>query len=92
MEHSLAYLLLGAGWPLLIIGSVWALRQTVRLSDPAETLLKVSLVSFYTLAYACTAYWIGESWLIGGFPAFLVLLVLLAIVIRALIIWRDSAF
>ena len=63
MEKIFGYIIFGVGWPVLIIGSVWAWRKIVSMSGQSKTFLNVALLTFYVLGYTCTMYWFGQSWL-----------------------------
>ncbi len=91
MEQKLGYIIFGTGWPVLIIGSIWIWRKVAQLPGPAKTFLNVTLVAFYVLGYTCTVYWLGQPWLVGVLPAFIVFLVLFIATIRGVITWSKSA-
>lgn len=85
MEQSLGYIIFGTGWPVLIIGSIWMWQKATQLSGAAKTFLNVALISFYVLAYVCTAYWQGLPWLVGVLPAFVLFLALFIVAIRGVL-------
>lgn len=85
MEQTLGYIIFGTGWPILIIGSIWMWRKAAQLSGAAKTFLNVALILFYVLAYVCTVYWQGLSWLVGVLPAFVVFLVLFIVTARGVL-------
>lgn len=91
MEKILGYVIFGTGWPVLIIGTIWMWRQVSGLTSPARTFLFVALATFYMLGYTATAYWLGQPWLVGVLPAFVVFLVLFIITIRTVITWSQAA-
>ncbi len=91
MEQTLGYILFGTGWPVLIIGNIMMWRKVAQLTSPAKTFLNVALVTFYVLGYTCTVYWLGQPWLMGVIPAFIVFLVLFIATIRSVITWSKSA-
>ncbi len=82
MEQTLGYIIFGIGWPVLVIGSIWMWQKSAPLPAVAKTFLNVALISFYVLAFVCTVYWQGLSWLVGVLPAFLIFLVLFIVAIR----------
>jgi hypothetical protein len=82
MEQTLGYIIFGIGWPVLVIGSIWMWQKAGQLPAIAKMFLNVALISFYVLAYVCTVYWQGLSWLVGVLPAFLIFLVLFVVAIR----------
>lgn len=82
MEQTLGYIIFGAGWPILIVGSIWMWRKAADLPGPAKTFLNTTLLTFYVLGYACTMYWLGQSWLVGVVPAFVAFLLLFIVTIR----------
>jgi hypothetical protein len=90
MEQTLGYIIFGTGWPVLIIGSIWMWRKVAQLTGPAKTFLNITLVTFYVLGYTCTVYWLGQPWLMGVLPAFIVFLVLFIATIRGAITWSKS--
>ena len=82
MNDILGWGIFGTGWPILILGSLWAWRRAGSLTAPARTLLNVALASFYVLGYTCTVFWRGGHWLVGVLPAFLVFLLLFVATLR----------
>jgi hypothetical protein len=80
--QSLAYLIFGLGWPVLIIGSVWLWRHMDHLAHDAKTFLNINLATFYLLGFVSTLYWLGQPWQVAVFPAFAIFLVLFVIVLR----------
>lgn len=82
MEQTLGYIIFGIGWPVLVFGSIWMWQKAGQLPGIAKMFLNVALISFYVLAYVCTVYWQGWSWLVGVLPAFLIFLVLFVVAIR----------
>lgn len=82
MENTLGYLIFGAGWPVLIVGSLWMWTRAGQLPPPAKTFLNIALISFFVLGYVCTAYWQGISWPVGVLPSFVIFLVLFIAAIR----------
>ncbi len=80
--ESLAYLVFGIGWPVLVIGSLWMWRNMEHLSHVARVYLNVSLASFYLLGFVCTVFWMGEPWYVAVFPAFTLFLVLFIVTLR----------
>ena len=82
MEQLLGYIILGTGWPVLLVGSGWMWKRSAQLPEAARTFLNVALIAFYVLGYVCTVYWLGFSWLVGVLPAFAVFLVLFIIALR----------
>ncbi len=54
MEKTLGYIIFGVGWPVLIIGSIWAMRKIAGLSGQSKTFLNVTLLTFYVWGYTCT--------------------------------------
>jgi len=91
MEQILGYVIFGTGWPVLIVGSIWIWQKVGGLTGPARTFLLVALATFYVLGYTATVYWLGQPWLVGVLPAFVVFLVLFIVTIRAVIDWSRSA-
>jgi uncharacterized membrane protein len=61
------------------------------LHGPAKTFLNVTLVTFYVLGFTCTVYWLGQPWLMGVLPAFIVFFVLFIATIRGVITWSKPA-
>jgi hypothetical protein len=82
MEQALGWLIFGTGWPILIVGSIWAWRRASALRGATRSFLGIALASFYVLGYTCTVFWRGGSWLAGVLPAFLVFLVLFVATLR----------
>ena len=82
MERALGYVIFGTGWPILILGSIWAWRRAGALRGAPGDFLAIALVSFYVLGYTCTVFWRGGSWVVGVLPAFLVFLVLFVATLR----------
>jgi len=82
MEETLGYVIFGTGWPILIIGSLWAWRRANILTGATRSFLIIALCSFYVLGYTCTVFWQGGSWVVGVLPAFLVFLVLFIATLR----------
>ena len=91
MEQILGYVIFGTGWPVLIIGSIWIWWNVVGLTGPARTFLLVALATFYVLGYTATVYWLGQPWLVGVLPAFVVFVALFIATMRAVITWSRSA-
>jgi len=91
MEKTLGYIVFGIGWPVLIIGSIWAWRKIAGLSGQSKTVLNVTLLTFYVLGYTCTMYWLGQPWLAGPLPAFAAFLILFIVTIRGVATWSRSA-
>ncbi len=90
MEKILGYIIFGVGWPVLIIGSIWAWRKIASLSGQSKTFLNVALLTFYVLGYTCTMYWLGQPWLVGVLPAFAAFLVLFIVSLRGVVTWSKS--
>ena len=82
MEQALGYVIFGTGWPILIIGSIWAWRRAGVLHGATRRFLLIALSSFYVLGYTCTVFWRGGSWIVGVLPAFVVFLVLFIATLR----------
>jgi hypothetical protein len=82
MEEALGWGMFLTGWPILIIGSVWAWRRAGSLTETSRRFLTIALLSFYVLGYICTVFWRGGSWVVGVTPAFLAFLVLFAATLR----------
>ena len=82
MEQALGYVIFGTGWPILIIGSIWAWRRAGVLEGVNRRFLFIALSSFYVLGYTCTVFWRGGSWIVGVLPAFVVFLVLFIATLR----------
>ncbi len=91
MEQTLGYIIFGTGWPVLVVGSIWIWRKETQLSGPAKTFLNVALLTFYVLAYTCTVYWLGQSWLVGVLPAFVAFFLLFIATIKGVMIASKSA-
>lgn len=91
MEKILGYIIFGTGWPILIVGSIWMWQKVAKFSGPAKMFLNCTLVAFYVLGYTCTLYWLGQPWLVGVLPAFVMFLVLFIATTRGVITWSKSA-
>ena len=91
METALAFVAFGVGWPVLIGASVWMWNKSTTLQGHAKTFFYVSLVSFYTLGYTCTVYWLNMPWVVGVLPAFVVFVILIVIMVRAFMIAERPA-
>jgi len=91
MEQTLGYIIFGIGWPVLIVGSIWMWTKAGRLPAATKTFLNVALISFYVLAYVCTVYWQGLSWLAGVLPAFVIFLLLFIVTIRGVLAGTKAA-
>ncbi len=90
MEQTLGYIIFGTGWPVLVVGSIWMWQKVAQQSGSAKTFLNVTLVTFYVLAYTCTLCWLGQSWLLGVIPAFIVFLVLFIVTVKGVMTWSKS--
>ncbi|MFQ5863814.1 MAG: hypothetical protein ACE5IW_01135 [bacterium] len=61
MEKILGYIIFGVGWPVLIIGSIWAWRKIASLSGQSQTFLNVALLTFYVLNHLFRKEYINEQ-------------------------------
>ncbi len=90
MEQTLGYIIFGTGWPILVVGSIWMWRKVAQQSGPAKTFLNITLAAFYVLGYTCTMYWLGQPWLMGVLPAFIVFFALFIVTVKGVITWSRS--
>jgi hypothetical protein len=80
--NSLAYIIFGLGWPVLVVGSIWMWRNMDHLDHIAKIYLNILLTTFYLLGFVSTVYWFGQPWYVAVFPVFAIFLLLFAITLR----------
>ena len=91
MEQILSYIILGIGWPMLLLGTYWALKHSAHLKGSAKTFLNISLISFYLLAYSCTMYLTDQPWLVGVVPVFVIFSSLITIMAFTIIKTENTS-
>ncbi len=100
MERILILLILVVGWPVLLLASLLIVKRGIDFYHKLEGELLGRLIiptifgwlfGMYSLGIVSTAYMLGVNWMLTVLPSFLLFLVAIIIIYRAMSRWEKEA-